>query len=154
VIISLIAAIGKNRELGLNNKLLWHLPEDFKIFKKETMGHTLLMGRKTFESIGKPLPGRTTIVLTRDRAFSHQGVSVAHSPEEALSLVKQDEELFVCGGAEIYKLFLSRADRLYLSYVDFSGEADAFFPEFEKSQWRVEREESFQGFSFSLLLRA
>lgn len=137
--ISLIAALGKNRELGLDNKMLWHIPEDFKSFKKITMGHTMIMGRKTFESIGKPLPGRKTIVLTRNKDLKIEGVEVVHSKGEAIGKahLHQEDELFIVGGAEIYNLFLKDATDFYLSKVDFTGEADTFFPEYENFEWKV-----------------
>jgi dihydrofolate reductase len=137
--ISLIAAIGKNRELGLGNAMLWHIKEDFKHFKETTMGHTLLMGRKTFESIGRPLPGRHTLILTRDRSFKREGTHTVHSFEEALKWCEErgEEHLFIAGGGEIYKQALERnlEDQLILSYVDFEGEADTFFPEFNESEY-------------------
>jgi dihydrofolate reductase len=132
--ISFIAAIGKNRELGNNNKLLWHIPADWKHFQATTTGHPVIMGRKTFESIGKPLPKRPNIVITRNPGWKHEGVLVVSSAEEALTKAREldTEEIFIVGGAQIYEEMLPKADRLYLTLVDTEGEADAFFPSYEK----------------------
>lgn len=141
MIVSLIAAIGKNGELGLNGQIPWHIPADFKHFKETTLGHHLVMGRKTFESIGKPLPGRKTIVLTRGR-FKADGVDIIDAPSKALELCAQrgEDEVFIAGGGEIYKLFMPHAQRLYISHVDFEGEADAYFPQIDPTHWKVESE--------------
>jgi dihydrofolate reductase len=139
MIISMIVAIGKNREIGLGNKMLWHVKEDFKNFKKVTMGHHMLMGRKTFESIGRPLPGRTTIILTRDKNYTQADCLVVHSVDQGIALAKgrAETELFICGGANIYEQFLDKTEKLYLSRIDFEGEADTFFPEFESYHWET-----------------
>lgn len=141
MIISCIAALGPNHELGLNNKLLWHIKEDFKHFKKTTLNHTLVMGRKTFESIGKPLPQRKTIVLSHSKQ-KIEGVSLCHSVQEAVEHARHDgeEELFCAGGGEIYKQFLPISERLYLSYVDYNGPADTYFPLFDPSEWKLVKE--------------
>jgi len=120
----MIAAVGRNRELGRGNELLWHIPEDLKRFKALTLGHPVIMGRKTFESIGKPLPGRTNLVVSRS----------ALSLEDALAQAKKldKEEVFIIGGAQIYEQALPYADRLYLTLIEDTKEADAFFPEYEK----------------------
>lgn len=145
--ISLIAALGKNRELGLNNQMLWHVKEDFKHFKETTMGHTLLMGRKTFESIGRPLPGRKTFILTRNSDYQIENCSTIHSLQEGVERANQnkEQELFIAGGAEIYRQALESLpiEKMYLSYMDFEGEADAFFPKFDSSEWTVTCEEKF-----------
>jgi len=122
--VSMIAAVGRNRELGLGNGLLWHIPEDLKRFKALTLGHPVIMGRKTFESIGKPLPGRTNLVVSRS----------ALSLEDALAQAKKldKEEVFIIGGVQIYEQALPYADRLYLTLIEDTKEADAFFPEYEK----------------------
>lgn len=135
--ISLIAAMGRNRELGLANKLPWHLPDDLKRFKKLTRGHTVIMGRKTYESIGKPLPERKNIVITRDPSYRAAGCAVVNSMEDALREAGADSENFVIGGAEIYALALPFADKIYLTAVDAERQADAYFPKFEGEQWRV-----------------
>lgn len=129
--ISIIVAIAKNRTIGHGNKLLWNIPEDMKYFRETTRGHAVIMGRKTFESIGRPLPNRLNIVITRDQSFTAEGVTVCHSLEEALDLARQKEkdEVFVIGGAQIYKQALPFTDRLYLTVVHKDFEGDAFFPE-------------------------
>lgn len=135
--ISLIAALGRNREIGFENKLLWRLPDDFKRFKELTLGHPVIMGRKTFESIGKPLPDRKNIVITRAPQYQAEGCFLAHSFGEALALAENDSEIFVIGGAEIYTIALQEAGRMYLTYVDTEIDADTFFPDFLEEEWRV-----------------
>jgi dihydrofolate reductase len=133
---SIIAAIAQNRVIGLANQLPWRLPADMKRFKQLTMGHTLLMGRKTYESIGRPLPGRTMLVITRARDTAPEGVIVVHSFEEALARASGDE-LFICGGADIYRQALPLADRLYLTYIEKAFEGDAYFPQFDVNEWEL-----------------
>lgn len=137
--ISLVVAMGPNREIGINNQIPWKLSEDLKNFKKTTMGHHILMGRKTFESIGKPLPGRTNIILSRNKDFRAQDSITVFTINEAIELAKKngETELMVIGGAEIYKQALGLANRIYLSQVDFKGKADAYFPEFNEKDWKV-----------------
>lgn len=137
--ISAIAAIGKNREIGFENKLLWKIPNDLKNFKELTMGHTLIMGRKTYESIGRGLNGRSFIILTSDPYYSVSGHQAAHGVDEAIYLAKQKntKELFICGGAKVYKDFLPLVETLYLSKVNFEGGADTYFPEFEHYDWKL-----------------
>jgi dihydrofolate reductase len=135
MIVSLITAMDRNRLIGSNNQLPWHLPADFAHFKSVTMGKPIIMGRKTYESIGRPLPGRTNIVLSRDTATSFEGVECVNSFEQALALVPEAEEIMVIGGSTIYELLLPKADRLYLTYVDAEFAGDAWFPEFDKNQW-------------------
>lgn len=133
--ISIIAAIGKNRELGKDGGLIWQIPDDLKRVKELTMGHPLIMGRKTYESIGRPLPGRTNIVVSRT-ADAIKGCVVAPNFEEALALAKEkdQEEIFIFGGASIYETALPITDRLYLTLIDQEDtEADAFFPEYKAS---------------------
>nr|AIA18932.1 Dihydrofolate reductase [uncultured bacterium] len=135
--ISAIAALGHNLAIGKGNELLWHIPEDLKRFKALTLGHPVVMGRKTFESIaamlGKPLPGRPNIVITRDPTWRYEGVHVAHTVEDALALAKEldQEEIFVIGGAQIYEAALPHTDRLYLTLIDDTKEGDAYFPAYE-----------------------
>ena len=124
-----IAAMAENRVIGRGNQLPWHVPEDFRWFKGKTIGKTLLMGRKTLESLGKPLPNRKTIVLSRS-GFAADGVTVVASLDELPSLLNEPE-LWICGGAEIYRMTMDRWDELFLSVVDGEHEGDAFFPEFE-----------------------
>jgi dihydrofolate reductase len=136
--VAITVAIGKNRELGLGGKLLWHISDDLKRFKELTLGHPVIMGRRTFESIfailGKPLPGRTNIVITRDMEWKHEGVLVFHSLEEALAKAREldQEEIHIGGGADIYKQALPYVDRLYLTLIDDERDADTFFPEYEQ----------------------
>lgn len=143
--VSIIAAIGKNRELGAKNKLLWHIPGELPRFKRITMGHPIIMGRKTFESIGRPLPGRTNIVITRDSSFVREGVLVASSIEEAVEKAKEapgSEEIFIIGGGQVYSQALKFTDKLYLTLVDKDfPEADAFFPEYSLFNKVIEEEE-------------
>jgi dihydrofolate reductase len=143
--ITLIAAMGANRTIGLNGDLPWRLPADLKRFKALTHGHPMIMGRRTFDSIGgAPLPGRWTVVLTRDRSWSAPGVQVAHTLDEALALAAAtgDDEVFVAGGEDIFRLALDRADRIQLTRIEHDFPGDTFFPEFDESQWQVvERED-------------
>ncbi len=136
----IIAAMSANRVIGRNGKLPWRLPADLARFKSLTTGHCLLMGRKTFESIGRPLPGRTTVVISRRRDYAPGGVLVAHSLEDALRMAT-GEEVFIAGGAQIYRQSLGRADRLYLTVLDREFEGDAYFPEYDESDWRLLSEE-------------
>ena len=129
--INLIAAISKNRQIGIHNQMPWHIPEDLKYFKKVTTGYPVIMGRKTFESIGHPLPNRRNIVLTRDTTFTHEHVEVLHSFEEALKLCYTLPNSFIIGGGEIYRAFLPYADHLYLTLVDKVVEGDTSFPPYE-----------------------
>ena len=134
--ISIIAAIGRNRELGKDNSLLWSLPADMKFFRSTTKGKSILMGRKTFESIGRPLPDRQNIVITRNPDYRADGVEIANSLNQALQIAKS-EEVFIIGGAEIYDLALPKADKLYLTQIDADfKEADTFFPEIDLSHWQ------------------
>ncbi len=134
--ISIIAALAENRVIGVNNTLPWRLPNDLKHFRRLTTGHAIILGRKNYESIGKPLPERTNIVITRNRDFRADGCLIAHSLDEALTLAKNDPEIFVIGGAEIYRAALARADRLYLTRVHAAIAGDTHFPEFDETEWR------------------
>lgn len=133
-IVSIIAAIGSNRELGKSNKLLWHIPQDFARFKKITLKHPVIMGRTTFGSIGKPLPGRVNIVVTRDKNFKADGVVICHSLEEAIDKAKgkDNKEIFVIGGGQIYEQAIKFADKLYLTIVKGNFDADTFFPDYSQ----------------------
>ena len=128
----MIAVIGKNRELGCNNKLLWDLPEDMKRFKELTTRHTVVMGRKTFESIGKPLPNRTNIIITRDKNYKTPGCEIVHSPKDIIKKNNKLNNIFIIGGGEIYKLFLPYTDKLYLTIVQDKPKADTFFPNYSE----------------------
>lgn len=133
--VSMIAAVGKNLELGKNNNLIWHFKEDMKFFKDTTMGHTVVMGRKTFESLPKALPGRKNIVISSNADYKAQGATVVTSVEEALQIA-DNEELFVIGGGKIYAGFLPYADKLYLTEIDAEcADADTYFPQFNKSEY-------------------
>jgi dihydrofolate reductase len=134
-LISLIVAMAQNGVIGRDNSLPWRLPEDLKRFRAFTLGKPILMGRKTFESLGRPLPERTNLVLTRDRNWSAPGVIVVHSVEEALLQAASSDELVVIGGAEIYRLVLPVARRIYLTHVHADVPGDITFPEFDPTQW-------------------
>ena len=135
MIISIIAAMDTNRLIGNDNQLPWHLPADFAHFKSVTMGKPIIMGRKTFESIGKPLPGRENIVLSRNPDTCFEGVTCVASFEEAVAAVPDAEEIMIIGGSTIYEMLLPEVHRLYLTYVDAEFEGDAWFPEVDENQW-------------------
>jgi dihydrofolate reductase len=138
--ICIMAAMGRKRELGNKNKLPWHLPDDLKRFRDITRGHSIIMGRKTYESIGKVLPDRQNIVVTRDPDYKVPGGVVVNSMEEAIGYTTEDvidgKEVFIIGGGEIYRLALPYADKMYLTFVDAEIPADTFFPEFNEKEWR------------------
>ena len=142
MLISLVVAVAANNAIGKNNQLLWHLPADLKHFKQITTGHTVFMGRKTFQSIGKPLPNRRNIVISRTEK-EIEGCEVLPSLEEALLLPNQNEEVMVIGGATIYNLALPKANRIYLTKVHHEFEADTFFPEIDPNQWQEIQHEDF-----------
>lgn len=148
MILSIISAIGKNNEIGQSNALLWNLPADMKHFKETTNGHTIIMGQKTYESLGtgptgelgRPLPNRRNIILTKDVSFNREGIEVVFSIEELIKLLSEtenkDSECFVIGGGQIYKLFIDIADRLYITHVNQSfPNADTFFPDIDTTKW-------------------
>lgn len=135
--ITIIAAVGKNNELGKEKKLVWHLPDDFKRFKKLTTGHHIIMGRKTFESFPKPLPNRTHIVISRNADFKKEGIIVVHSMEEALQIANNDPQPFVIGGGEIYRMGLPVSDVIELTRIDGSFKADTFFPPIPSDEWEL-----------------
>jgi dihydrofolate reductase len=142
VTLSLIAAVAKNGVIGKQGKLPWRLPADLAYFKRVTMGHPLIMGRKTFAAIGKPLAGRRNIVLSRDTSFQAQGCEAVHSLSEALEAAGSEmEEIFVIGGAEIYALFFALSRRLYITHVDAEVTGDETFPRIEEREWRAVRSE-------------
>jgi dihydrofolate reductase len=142
--ISIISALARNRVIGINNTLPWRLPEDLKYFKALTLGHHILMGRKTYESIGKPLPGRTTVIITRGDYPAPEGVKIAHSISEAIEMGANDHEVFFVGGAQLYAQALPLADRLYLTEIQAEVQGDAWFPDFDKGHWReISRERSY-----------
>jgi dihydrofolate reductase len=141
--LSLIVAMAKNRVIGADNKIPWHLPNELKLFKSLTMGHHIIMGRKTYESIGRLLPGRTTVIVTRQREYAVAGAVVAHSIDEALAACKGDAEVFVIGGADLFRVTLPVADRLYLTTVDAEPAGDVYMPELEPGAWNEISAESF-----------
>ncbi len=135
--LSLIVAMARNRTIGINNTLPWRCPEDLKHFKALTMGHHMIMGRKTFDSIGKPLPGRTTVIVTRNAELKVEGCVVAHSLQQAISACANDSEIFIVGGAELYTQALPLVDKLYITEIQQDVEGDAHFPEFDQSRWQL-----------------
>ncbi len=150
MIISIIAAVGNNRVIGNKNRLPWDLPADMEHFRKLTKGKPIIMGSLTFESIGKALPGRDNIVLTKDSNYKAPGCKIAHSLEEALLLAenspfcKKTKEVMICGGASVYKQYLPRADRMYLTVIKGDFEGDSFFPEFDTKEWEEKEKTSFK----------
>jgi dihydrofolate reductase len=136
--ISLIAAVAQNGIIGRENDLPWHLPDDSAYFKRKTSHHPIIMGRKSLDGLGKPLPNRTNIVLTRNRDFTAEGVTVVHTLDDALNEAKaiNQKEIFVIGGAEIYTMALSVATTLYLTEIQQAYEGDAYFPDFNKNEWQ------------------
>jgi dihydrofolate reductase len=152
--LSLIVAFAKNNVIGINNTLPWHLPEDLKRFRALTTGHHIIMGRKTYESLGRLLPGRTTVIVTRNKNYKLEGALIAHSLESAVDLCQNDAEAFVIGGAELYQDGLRLANKLYITEVDLSIEGDAFFPNLDLNLWQETSREahtSAQGLLFSYI---
>lgn len=150
--LSLIVALSKNNVIGVNNGLPWKLPDDLKRFRRLTTGHHIIMGRKTYESIGRLLPGRTTVIISRSADFKVEGAIVAHNLEDAISACGCDSELFLIGGEEMYKAGLQFANKMYITDIDANYEGDAFFPKFDTSEWNVtnvERYRSQTGLEFS-----
>lgn len=137
--LSFIVAMTQNHVIGRNNSMPWHLPADFAWFKENTVGKSVVMGRKTFESIGKPLPQRTNIVLSR-KPFIHEGVVWAKNIEDAIELANEAQEIMIIGGGEVFKQYFNKIDRLYLTEIQTSLEGDAFFPEFSLSDWKIEKD--------------
>ncbi len=155
-LLSIIVAMANNRAIGKDNQLLWHLPEDLKYFKRVTMGKPMIMGRKTFESIGRPLPGRLNIVVTRQQDWQHEGVKVVHSVEDAKKLAEAQayidgvDEIMLIGGAELYSTSIDHADKLYVTHVDADLEGDAFFPTIDEDKWQEIAREEFKATDSSL----
>ena len=142
--ITLVAAIASNNVIGKENSLPWNIPEDLKRFKQMTSGHTILMGRKTFDSIGRPLPNRQNIVMTKDKNFEQEGIKVINDFDEALELIKEsNEDVFVIGGSKIYELFEPVANSLAITRILKDFEGDAFFPDINWELWQIEKEEKF-----------
>lgn len=142
MIVAFVVAMAENRVIGKGGRLPWHIPGDLKLFKQTTMGKPIVMGRKTWESLGRPLPGRPNIVITRDPAYKAEGAHVVPGLDQALALGEElaaelgTEEIMIIGGAEIYRLAFDRADRLYLTEVALAPQGDAHFPEFSRTEWR------------------
>jgi dihydrofolate reductase len=152
--LSIIVAMSSNRVIGVNNSLPWHLSEDLKHFKTLTTGHTIIMGRKTYESIGKPLPNRRNIVISRNLNAFYGGIEVVHSLEDAFSTSSNDDEVFIIGGSNIYEQSLHLAEHLYITEIKKAFEGDAFFPEIDKSLWTESTREthiSSDGLEFSFV---
>lgn len=140
--ISIIVAVAENGTIGDKNTLLWHIKEDMQLFRRVTTGHPVVMGRKTYESLGRPLPNRTNVVISRQE-LQIEGCTVVHSLEDALALFGGDEELFIIGGAQIYAAALPYADRLYLTTVEHPYEGDTLFPAWDRSAWELITSERF-----------
>lgn len=154
---SIIVAIGKNREIGKGNKLLWHIPEDLKNFKEITTGKTVIMGRKTFESIGRPLPNRKNIVLSKNgdkESFEQKGIELYQNLENLIADYKNSgEEIFIIGGEQMYREFMQKGlvSRLYISYIEFlDSEADAYFPEIDYNSWKIIKEKNYDNWKFCM----
>jgi dihydrofolate reductase len=142
MIISIIVAIGENHAIGKNNQLLWHMPNDLKHFKDVTSGRTIIMGRKTFDSVGKPLPKRRNIVVTR-QDITIPGCEVVKSIEDGIALCAGEDEVFIGGGAEIYRLAMHLTNRIYLTIIHHAFDADTFFPEIDKNEWKETERENY-----------
>lgn len=144
MIVSAIFSVSENNVIGKGNELPWRMPADLKYFKKTTMGSPVIMGRKSYESIGRPLPGRHNIVLTRDPDYAAEGISVVHTLEEALERAAEDEakEVFIIGGAQIYEMAFDRCDRIYMTVIHTEAEGDVFLPEIDFAEWDLLSEES------------
>ncbi|NQD72146.1 dihydrofolate reductase [Sphingobacterium shayense] len=140
--ITLIVAASENNAIGKDNKMLWHLPDDFKYFKKHTTGHSIVMGRKTFLSIGKPLPERRNIVLSKDLTFNADDIDVANSISEVLTYCRDEREIFIIGGAQLYKQTLPLANKILLTRVHTEIQGDAYFPELNQKEWKLVNQEN------------
>ena len=134
--ISLIVAMTPDRVIGINNTLPWHLPAELQNFRKLTMGHPIIMGRKTYDSINRPLPGRQNIVITTNRDYKKEGVDIVYSVEEALAQCQNTDEAFIIGGAKIFEETIQKADRMYLTWVHANVKGDVFFPEINFNEWK------------------
>lgn len=158
--VSIIVAVAKNNVIGVDGDLPWHISEDLRRFKEITMGKPMIMGRKTFESIGRPLPGRRSIILTRDNTFFADGCEIASSPGVALTLAGDVDEVMIIGGGKVYEQMLAATGRIYLTRVHADIDGDTFFPELNTNQWKSVAEEEFPetegrevGFTFLTLER-
>jgi dihydrofolate reductase len=160
MIISIMVAMAENHAIGKNNQLLWRLPADLKHFKDTTSGHTVIMGRKTFDSVGKPLPNRRNIVISRNTSLHMPGAEVVSDLESAIAMCDANEEVFIVGGAQIYRMAMGITDKIYLTVVKGNFEADTFFPPIDFNFWTETEKISFEpdeknawGYTFSTLLR-
>jgi len=160
MILSIIVAVAEDNGIGKDNQLLWRLPADLKHFKTITTGHPVIMGRKTYESVGRPLPNRRNIVITRNTNLDIPGVEIVHGLQEAIDLCDNQDEAFIIGGAEIYKSALQLTDKIYLTVVKGTFDADAFFPPIDTENWTETAVESFEAdekntwaYTFSTLIR-
>jgi len=142
--LSSIVAVAENNVIGKDNSLIWKLPRDMKHFKETTTGHYIIMGRKTFESNGRPLPNRTNVIITRDKDYTAEGCVVVHSLEDAIKEAKNDSEAFIIGGGVIYELAMPFVDRIYLTKIHHSFEGDTFFPELNLDEWNITEERFFE----------
>jgi dihydrofolate reductase len=149
--VSLIVAMTRNRVIGAGNRIPWQVPGEQALFKRLTMGHHIVMGRKTYESIGRLLPGRTTVIVTRQHDYVVPGAIIAHSLHDAINAAARDDEIFVIGGAELFREALPAADRIHLSIVGAEAEGDTFMPEFDMAEWTEVTSEEHPGFRYALL---
>jgi len=157
MMISIIVAVAENNVIGKDNKLIWHLPKDLKHFKETTTGHFIIMGRKTFESNGRPLPNRTNVIITKDKNYQAEGCVILHSLQDAINIAKNDSEVFIIGGGEIYKQAMPIADRIYLTKVHHLFDGDTFFPEINMKDWTEVSRKDFESdeknkYAFSILI--
>jgi dihydrofolate reductase len=154
--ITFVVAMDRNRGIGKANQLPWRLPEDLAHFKRTTIGHTVIMGRKTFDSIGKPLPNRRSIVVTRDPSWRHEGVETANSPQQACALAQGAAEAFIIGGAELFIETLPLADRMVVTEIDGEFDCDTFFPEIDSDQWKETERQDYHsatnGLAFAIVI--
>jgi dihydrofolate reductase len=151
--VSLIVAMARNRVIGAANRIPWHVPGEQQLFKRITMGHHIVMGRNTYESIGRLLPGRTTVIVTRRRDYVVPGAIIAHSLHDAINAAARDDEIFVIGGAELFREALPLATRIHLSVIDLEPEGDVMMPEIARDQWREVAAEEHPGFRYTVLER-
>lgn len=144
MMLSIIVAVSENNVIGKDNDLIWKLPRDMKHFKETTTGHCIIMGRKTFESNGRPLPNRTNVIISRDENYKADGCVIVHSLEDAIKEAKNDSEAFIIGGGVIYELTMPIVDRIYLTKIHHSFEGDTFFPELNMNDWNITEERFFE----------
>lgn len=147
--ISIIVAVAKNRVIGANNQLIWHIADDLKNFKRITSGHPVIMGRKTFESLGRALPNRRNIVISRNSNYTADGAEVVDSLEQAIKICSPQEENFVIGGGEIYNQAIQIAHKLYITEVDLTPQGDTHFPEIDLKIWKETLREAHEGYTFT-----